>query len=65
MRTTYKVLVRRSERERPLGRPKRKSEDNIRMDVKETGCKGVDRAALAGSCLYGNEPLVSGEIVVE
>jgi hypothetical protein len=33
-------------RERPLGRPEHKWEDNIRMDFREIGRKGVDRMHL-------------------
>jgi hypothetical protein len=31
----YRVLVRRPEGKRPLGRPKRRWEDNIKMDLRE------------------------------
>ena len=30
------------EGKRPLGRPRRKWEDNIKMDLKEVGCEGMD-----------------------
>ena len=30
------------EGQRPLGRPRRRWEDNIKMDLKEIGCGGVD-----------------------
>ena len=42
----YSVLVGQSEGKRPLGRPKRRWEDNIKMDVQEVGCGGykLDRA---------------------
>jgi hypothetical protein len=33
-----KVLVRKPEGKRPLGRPRRRWEDNIRMDLQEVGC---------------------------
>jgi hypothetical protein len=33
----YKVLVRKPEGKRPLGRPRRRWEDGIRMDLRETG----------------------------
>jgi hypothetical protein len=32
---------------RPLGRPKRRWEDNIRMDLQEVGCGGMDWIGLA------------------
>jgi len=42
VRNAYKILVGKPEGTRPLGRPRRIWEDNIRMNLKETGCKGVD-----------------------
>jgi hypothetical protein len=36
----YKVLVGKAEGKRPLGRLRRKLEDGIRMDIKETGWGG-------------------------
>ena len=30
------------EGKRPLGRPRRRWEDNIKMDLQEVGCKGMD-----------------------
>jgi hypothetical protein len=32
---------------RPLGRPRRKWEDNIKMDIQEVGCGGMDWIKLA------------------
>jgi hypothetical protein len=40
-RGVYRVLVRRPEWKRPLGRPRRRWEDNIKMDLRETGMDGV------------------------
>ena len=37
-RNTYIVLVGKPEGKRPLGRPRRRWEDNIRMDLREVGC---------------------------
>jgi hypothetical protein len=37
MRNEYSILVGKSGRKRPLGRPERRWEDNIRMDLKEIG----------------------------
>jgi len=36
------VLVRKPEGKSPLERPRRRWEDNIRMDLHEVGCRGVD-----------------------
>jgi hypothetical protein len=43
----YRVLVRKTEGSGPLGRPRRKWEDSIRMDIQEVGCNGVDWIGLA------------------
>ena len=36
-RGVYRVLVGKPEGKRPLGRPRRRWEDNIRMDLQEVG----------------------------
>jgi len=36
----HRVLVGKPEGKRPLGRPRRRWEDNIKMDFKEVGLKG-------------------------
>jgi hypothetical protein len=41
-RGVYMVLVGRPEGQRPLERPRRKWEDNIKMDLQEVGCMGMD-----------------------
>jgi hypothetical protein len=46
-RKVYKVLVGKPEGKRPLGRPRRRWEDGIRMDLRETGLGGVDWTRLA------------------
>jgi hypothetical protein len=46
-RKVYKVLVGKPEGKRPLGRPRRRWEDGIRMDLGETGLGGVDWIQLA------------------
>jgi len=38
----YKVLVGRPEKERQLERPRRRWKDNIKMDLQEVGCGGMD-----------------------
>jgi hypothetical protein len=40
-RKVYKVLVGKPGRKRPLGRPRRRWEDGIRMDLREIGLGGV------------------------
>jgi hypothetical protein len=64
----YRYLVGKPEGKRPLGRPRRRREDNIKADLQEVGC-GVmdwieqvkDRARWGGgTCECGNEP--SGSI---
>jgi hypothetical protein len=37
-RVVYRVLVGKPEGKRPLGRPRRRWEDNIRLDLLEVGC---------------------------
>ena len=41
-RGVYRVLVGKPEGKRPLGRPRRRWMDNIRMDLQEVGCGYVD-----------------------
>jgi hypothetical protein len=43
----YRVLVGKPERRRLLGRPRRKWEGDIRMDLREVGCGCVDWMELA------------------
>jgi hypothetical protein len=46
-RGAYRVLVGRSEGRRPLGRPRRRWEDNIKMDLREVGRVGMNWIELA------------------
>jgi len=46
-RGIYRVLVGKPEGKRPLGRPRRRWEDNIKMDLREVGCGGLDWIELA------------------
>ncbi|KAJ4448542.1 hypothetical protein ANN_10560 [Periplaneta americana] len=61
-RNAYRVLVGRPEGKRPLGRPRRRWEDNIKMDLREVGYDDRDwinlhRIGTAGGlCEGGNEP---------
>ena len=63
----HRDLVGKPEGKRPLGRPRRRWEDNIKMDFQEVGggLWGLDGVGsgygqVAGTCVYGNEP--SGSI---
>ena len=47
MRGLYRVLVGKPEGRRPLGRPRQRWEDNIKMDLQEVGCGGMDWIELA------------------
>jgi hypothetical protein len=46
-RGVYRVLVGKPERKRPLERPRRRWEDNIKMDLQEVGRRGMDWIELA------------------
>ena len=68
----YRLLVGNPEGRRPLGRPTRRLEDNIEMDVREMGWEyGLDRSGsgygqVADSCECGNElsdSIYCGEIL--
>jgi hypothetical protein len=39
MRNAYKILIGKPEGKRPFGKPRRRWEDNIMVDLKERGCK--------------------------
>ena len=46
-RVVYRVLVRKPEGKRPLGRSRSRWVDNIRVDLQEVGCGYVDWIGLA------------------
>jgi hypothetical protein len=46
-RNAYRILVGNSEGKRPLGRPRRRWVDNIKMDLREIGWDGRDWIDLA------------------
>jgi len=46
-RGVYRVLEGKPEGKRPLGRPRHRREDNIKMDLQEGGCAGMDWIELA------------------
>jgi hypothetical protein len=58
-RGVYRVLVGRPEGKRPLGRPRRWWEDNIKLDLREIGIDGENWIQLAGFCECGDEPSCS------
>jgi hypothetical protein len=69
-RQVYKVLVEKPEGRRPLGRPSRRWEDGVRMDLREISLGGVDWIRLAQDrdrwravCVCGDEP--SGSCATE
>jgi hypothetical protein len=41
-KSTYNILVRTPEGKRSLGKPKNIQEDNIKKNLKETGCQVMD-----------------------
>ena len=42
-----RVLVGKPEGKSPIGRPRRRWEDNIKMDFQEVGCRGMDWIEMA------------------
>jgi len=46
-RGVYRVLVWKPKRRRPLGRPRHRWEDNIKVDLQEVGYGGMDWIDLA------------------
>jgi len=46
-RDVYWVLVGKPDGKKPLGRHRRRWEDNIKMDLQEVGCGGMDWIELA------------------
>ena len=47
MRGVYRVLVGKPDGKRPLGRHRRRWEDNIKIDLQEMCCGGMDWIELA------------------
>jgi hypothetical protein len=65
-RGVYRFLVGKPEGRRPLGRRKRRWEDNTKLDLQEVGCGDMDWIdvaqdgdKVAGTCDCGNEPSAS------
>jgi hypothetical protein len=46
-KNAYRILVGKPEGKKPLGRPRSKWVDNIKIDIRETGRVGVDWIDLA------------------
>jgi hypothetical protein len=46
-RNAYRILVGKPEGKRPLRRPRRKSVDDVKMDIREIGWDGIDWIELA------------------
>jgi hypothetical protein len=66
-RDVYRNFVAKPKGMRPFGRPRRRWEDNIKEDLQDVRCGGMDRIELAkdrdrwrGTCECGNE--ASGSI---
>jgi hypothetical protein len=58
-RGAYRVLVGRPEGKRPLGRPRRRWEDNIKMDIRDIRIDGfgwLKQGPVADFCEHGDEP---------
>jgi hypothetical protein len=63
VRGAHNILVGRSEGRRPLRRPRRRWEDNFKMDFREIGFGDVDWIHWAQDrCEHGNKP--SGSIKI-
>jgi hypothetical protein len=65
-KNAYRILVGKPGRKRPLGRPRRRWVNNIKMNLRKSmGWYGLDRSgsgygSMEGSCEHDNEP--SGSI---
>ena len=46
-RNAYRILVGKPEGKRPLGRPRCRWEDNVKMDLRKVGCDSGDLLDLA------------------
>jgi len=46
-RGAYRFLVGKPEGKRPLGRPRHRWEENIKLDLQEVGCRGMNWIELA------------------
>jgi hypothetical protein len=61
-RGACRALVEKPEGRKPLGRPRRRGEDNIKIHLREVGWgyrldrSGSEQEQVASSCVYGDEP---------
>jgi hypothetical protein len=56
-RNAYRILVGKPEGKRPVGRSRRRSVDNVKMNLREKGWGGMDWIdPVEGSCEHSNEP---------
>jgi hypothetical protein len=62
MRNSHNTLAGKRERKKPLGRPGRRLEGNIKMDVREIGWESVDWMDVAQNRDHGNETLGSVKV---
>jgi hypothetical protein len=58
-RNAYRILVGKPEGKRPLGRPRHRCLDNIKIDLKEIGLIWLRIGTVKGPCEHGNETLSS------
>jgi len=57
MRVVYTVLVGKREGKRPLGRPRRRWEDNVKIDLQEVGAMDwIELDQNRDTCECGNKP---------
>jgi hypothetical protein len=58
---THKILVRKPEGKWPLGRPRHRKEDNIKMDLRDTGCElsssSSGKVLVVSYCEHCNKPM--------
>ena len=59
-RGVYRVLVGKTEGKRQFGRPRRRWEDNIKMDLQKVGCGDRDWIELAQDALGEGEGVSKG-----
>ena len=56
-RSSFKILIGKPTGKRPLGRPRRRCEDNIRMDLEEMGINACNWVASTQDWEYWRESL--------